>query len=341
MLRLVIAWVLHLFKPPWRDLSKAGQLTRGRPVMSCGLFKLACVVVSMMTLPVSSMAQGSTVQPRCDVARPIEALVEAWNTGSGDSIPLYYDQLLLTVSGPDRDVVTEQVGDPQDYLARRPALGDTLAVVEGVEPVVYPSGQSPDEWVYVVQPLTRSTESGGSASQQLIASLHCSTTEFGMITIQAPGIPIVAQRDSDQSETKCADDQVAAPLRSLVSAIIEGDDSAITTLLHQVTPSADERQVVRPGEYSFRMPSGEVLREGDADSFPVWITSQLSEGWTITSMELNWWSKRSDNPDDLAEAVLYFLLVNDSSGEAWRNIWKGVVIDCTSGDIRSLHGGTG
>ena len=93
--------------------------------------------------------------------------------------------------------------------------------------------------------------------------------------------------------------------------------------------------IVGLGKYSFMTPDGELLRKGDAESFPTWMDDHLGTGWALDPMRLSW----HPIADGLAEAQYFFLIVDDSTGEAYQGIWKGIAIDCDSGIIISLHGG--
>ena len=287
-------------------------------------------------------ARGAT----CDVSRPVAAFIDAWNTGSPERIPVFYDDLDLglTASDPAGHHVTSAGSDAVDFLAQRPALDDVLSIPDGAIQTVYPWGQESGPWVYVVQQLTRSFGKEPTVPAQLIGKIHCDTAAFGSITIQEPGVPVVAPRVPPPSGSACTNDRVAQPLQTLVTAIADGDSAAIASRLYTATESRDEPDVIRLGEYSFRLPNGDMRQRVDAGSFPTWMTEQFSTDWTLTPMELTWDVAASRGAGDsyqLAEVLFFFLMVDEQTGEAWRGIWKGVTIECSSGTILSLHGGTG
>ncbi len=303
----------------------------------------------VMTMSLGPLPLGLNASPpaigSCDIADAVAAFVAAWNLGEPSLIPLL-DDGVLAISDPEGELARGAVTNPVEYIAHRPAEKDVLAIPQQEDAAVYASGRDPGAWSYVVQPMMRSIDEGSQRQYQLVASVNCSTDTFGRITLHEPAFPVVGHDGIQASDSTCTAEQVTQPVSALLTAIGEGDAPAIRAQLY--TPTGEDLiDIVRLGEYSFLMPNGDVLQRGDATSFPKWITDQLASDWVLIPLELYWSNTvpttvgpEGGTVEGLAGVQFFFLMVDEETRLAWRGVWKGVVIDCASGRILSLHGGT-
>ena len=136
-------------------------------------------------------------------------------------MPNFYDELTLIADGASEPEGSGSTGDPTAFLAGRPTAGDTLALAASPLQSVYPLGHYPDpsEWVYVVQPVTRSAEASGEVPYELIAPIHCPSGTFGIVTVHPRDVAAVVRDTTTDRKTRCTDRAVHQPLRTLLNAI--------------------------------------------------------------------------------------------------------------------------
>lgn len=214
---------------------------------------LSGVVIAILFLvtasPTGAVARSNEATPSsgvtCDVIRPVKAFVDAWNAGAPEQVPVFYDDLSLdlTASDPSGESVTGYGGDPTYFLAQRPASDDLISIPDDATRTIYPWHNSlepeSDQWVYVVQQLTRSFGEGPRLPAQLVAEVDCATATFGSITVHEPGVPVVAPRNTPPTGSACTNDRVAEPLQTVLNASADGDSAVIASRLYTVTGTGD------------------------------------------------------------------------------------------------------